>query len=211
MATSPTNEHNSEHDSAIQEFLQWKSKPDVLKDGCCGSDNTLGIKYIPEAALEDWLTTERIELLLQALFKNSDELTFTAEYVKRLYLRPFAILLSAGFGPMIRHFVQRPNLEDHFLPFSVMPREFPKSTTCNLFEAFNRQQWQFCAVRLEYDMSHFLEDDYILPIIHKEKISNGGSAVLYKIIVDKDYNSLVPVKQADAVLHISKLLCWASC
>ncbi|KAL8706255.1 MAG: hypothetical protein Q9201_000692 [Fulgogasparrea decipioides] len=197
MVASSRNEQNPEHDPAIQEFLQWKSNPDVLKQGCRGSDNTPGAQYIPEVALAHWLTKGRIKLLLQALFKDTDELTFSAEYVKNFYLRPFAILLSAGFGPMIRHFVERPNLQDRFLPFSVQPREFPKSTSCNLFEAFNRQQWQFCAVKLEYDMSHFLEDDYILPITHKQEIGNGGSAVLYRIIVDESYNSLVPSKDTD--------------
>ncbi|KAI4149051.1 MAG: hypothetical protein L6R39_002619 [Caloplaca ligustica] len=204
MFHSSTNEHNPEHDPAIQEFLRWKSNPDVLKEGCCGSENTPGFEYIPKVALEDWLTTERIEHLLLALFKDSDELAFTAERVRKSYLRPFAILLSAGFGPMIRHFVERRILQDQYLPFSVEPKEFPRSTTCDLFDAFNKQQWQFCAVNLEYDMTDSLANDYILPINHKEKIGNGGSAVLYKITVDEDYNNLVPSKHNDTVFAISK-------
>ncbi|KAL8726824.1 MAG: hypothetical protein Q9166_006440 [cf. Caloplaca sp. 2 TL-2023] len=197
MFASSTHEHNPEHDPALQEFLRWKSNPHVLRLGCRGSDNTPDVNYIPEVALADWLTIDRIKLLLQGLFKNTEEFAVSAEYVKRHYLRPFAILLSAGFGPMIRYFVERPSLQDHFLPYSVKPREFPESTSCDLFEAFNRQQWQFCPVKLEYDMSHFLENDYVLPITHKEEIRNGGSAFLYKIIVDESYNSLVPSKDTD--------------
>ncbi|KAF6234022.1 hypothetical protein HO173_007852 [Letharia columbiana] len=37
----------------------------------------------------------------------------------------------------------------------------------------------------------FKEED-ILPITRKEKIGEGGSAIIYKIVVDENYNSLRP-------------------
>ncbi|KAL8693616.1 MAG: hypothetical protein Q9218_001574 [Villophora microphyllina] len=186
-----------DHDAPIQEFLEWRNHPDILREGCCGPDNEVDTRYIPESALEAWMTIERITRLLQALFHGSSESAPNPTYVKRNYLRPFAILLCTGFGRMIRHFVEHPNLRDQFLPFSAEPPSFPKSTSPNFFSSFNEQQWHFCPVKLEYDMSHDLGKKYILPIVRKERIGSGGSAILYKIMVDGDYNGLIPDEQTD--------------
>ncbi|KAL8878006.1 MAG: hypothetical protein Q9198_004096 [Flavoplaca austrocitrina] len=119
-----------------------------------------------------------------------------AERARSNYLRPFAILLAIGYGIMIRHFVEHRELQDQSLPFTTEPEGFPKTSTQNLFEAFYKEQWQFCAVPLEYDMRDYLADDYILPITAKEQISGGGSAILYKITVDEAYNKLKPADDA---------------
>ncbi|KAL8851616.1 MAG: hypothetical protein Q9221_003453 [Calogaya cf. arnoldii] len=180
---------------AIQAFLQWKSGTGVCKTGCKGSDNKIGSDYIPQAVLEKYLITDRIKTLLHELFENTSQSLPNADRVRSHYLRPFAILLSIGCGRMIRHFVDH-RLQDTLLPFRLEPQDFPKSATQNLFEAFRKEQWQFCAVQLEYDMSDNLDDDYILPITAKEEINNGGSAILYKITVDEAYNRLKPVDPA---------------
>ncbi|KAL8893306.1 MAG: hypothetical protein Q9192_005396, partial [Flavoplaca navasiana] len=181
---------------AIQAFLQWKSKTDVCKTGCRGSDNMLGSDYISRAVLQEYMTTERIKLLLQDLFENANQSPPHAERVRSNYLRPFAILLAIGYGSMIRHFIEHQELKDQSLPFTTEPEDFPKTSTQNLFEAFRKEQWQFCAVPLEYDMREHLADDYILPITAKEEISGGGSAILYKITVDEAYNKLKPADDA---------------
>ncbi|KAL9039214.1 MAG: hypothetical protein Q9180_002660, partial [Flavoplaca navasiana] len=152
----------------------------------------IGSHYISRADLQDYLTTERIRTLLQELFDNTNQSPPHAERVRSNYLRAFAILLAVGYGHMIRHFVEYRELRDKSLPFSTEPEDFPKTSTQNLFEAFYKQQWQFCAVPLEYDMRDDLGDDYILPITAKKKIAGGGSAILYKITVDEEYNKLVP-------------------
>ncbi|KAL8963800.1 MAG: hypothetical protein Q9183_004945, partial [Haloplaca sp. 2 TL-2023] len=87
-------------------------------------------------------------------------------------------------------------LRDTYLPFETEPKCFPKSGTQNLFELFQVQQWQFCAVPLEYEMSDKFGDDSILPVTDKEEIASGGSAFLYKITVDEAYNELKPADDA---------------
>lgn len=190
---------------AIQAFLQWKSGTGVRKTGCKGSDNRIGSDYIPQAVLQKYLTTDRIKTLLHELFENTSHSLPNSERVRSHYLRPFAILLSIGCGRMIRHFVDHRGLQDTSLPFTIEPQDFPKSATQNLFEAFRREQWQFCAVQLEYDMSDDLADDYILPITAKDEINNGGSAILYKITVDEAYNRLKPVDPAYTVNKAPKV------
>ena len=149
--------------------------------------------------LQDYLTTDRIKTLLKELFDDTSQWQPNADRVRSYYLRPFAILLSIRCGSMIRHFVDHPELQDKPLPFSTEPEDFPKTSTQNLFEAFYKEQWQFCAVPLEWDMNNELANDYILPITAKEEIGNGGSGILYKITVDEEYNRLKPAGPKDRV------------
>ena len=192
MGTRAMAESQPESGPAIQHYLQWVEKANTRRAGCKGSDNAIGYHYIPQTVLEEYMTAERIKTLLAELFDGTNRIPPNYERVRINYLRPFAILLSAGFGRMIRHFMDRRGLQDANLPFTSEPGDFPKSTTGNLYKIFCEKQWQFCAVRLEYDMSDHLEDDYILPILEKVEIGNGGSAILYKITVDEGYNHLIP-------------------
>ncbi|KAL8938633.1 MAG: hypothetical protein Q9211_003117 [Gyalolechia sp. 1 TL-2023] len=186
----------SDHNPTIQDFLQWQSR--AQKKGCRGSNNAVGAAYISVIALKACLTQTRIQGLLDALFDDADEVAPDAARVGRHYLRTFAILLSAGYGPMIRLFVERPSLQDRALPICTEPTDFPKATDCNLFERFYSCQWRYCALKLEYGMDYRLGDDYILPVLHKEERGRGGSAVVYAVTVDPDYNCLVPSNSSDS-------------
>ena len=187
----------SQHEAApaIQDFLQWRSHPDTSRQGCRGSEDATGAiesRYIPLGTLKAYLTTERIRSLLAQLYPNTHHAP-DADRVQAYFLRPFAILLSAGFGHMIHYFVGH-RYEDKHLPFSIEPKKFPKSLTREFFNEFCKKQWQFYPMQLDYDMSDDdLDGDCILPILRKEEIGSGGSAIVYKITVDKDYNSLIPV------------------
>ena len=180
-----------ENSPTIQDFLHWLCSSDTHRKGC---GNTIGVKYIPQAALVEKLTRERTEALLNDLFRDVDQPVPDADDVMGNYLRPFAILLAAGFGRMISHFVEHLSLRDQYLPFRVESNDFPKSTRRDLYKAFCEKQWQFCPVKLEYNMKPRLDSSYILPVVHKDKIGDGGSANLYKIVIDEGYNSLKPSK-----------------
>ena len=198
-------ESQPEDRPAIQEFLQWRSNSHNSRIGCKGSDNATGSRYIPQVALEAYLTTERIRTLLEELFDTPNPEP-DPDRVRRKYLRPFAILLSAGFGRMIGHFVNR-RYEDQVLPFKGKPTSFPELTNRDLFSEFCKKQWQFCAMQLDYDMSDDLVDnDCILPIFEKEEIDRGGSAILHKIAVDEDYNNLIPPGNSDTASQVSTRL-----
>lgn len=192
-------EWQPENSAAIQDFLHWKDDPKIHKQGYDGRHNTVGTRYISQAALFKKLTRETIQELLDELFRDVEQQAPDAEIIMRNYLRPFAILLSAGSGRMISYFVEEPSLRDDSLPFAIESKDFPKSTRRNLYKAFCKEQWQFCPLKLEYIRGYRLESNYILPIVHKEKIGEGGSANLYKIIVDEGYNFLMPGQSTNAV------------
>ena len=143
--------------------------------------------------MKEYLTSDTIEELLRELFENTDLTQPSPERIRADYLRPFAILLCAGYGRMIRHFVDVDSLQDLRLPFSSN-EDFPRTTKVDLCQVFFKEQWLFSVAQLVFDMSNKFENDRILPIVSKREIGNGGSAILYEITVDAAYNKLVPTR-----------------
>lgn len=183
----------------IQDFLRWYGSQEAHTLGCGGSGNDLNRKYLPYVKLERRLSKRKIKEILEALFDNQERQVPDAASVRKNYLRPFAILLWIGSGRMISHFSQHKSLRDDKLPFHTKPLGFPSSTKCNLFELFSQKQWEFCAVKFEYNTICRLAADEIIPIIDKVDIGGGGSAFVYKITVDGDYDDLVPPNDANSV------------
>ena len=182
-----------DHRSEIQDVLSWKDSSDTWRLGSRGVDGELDRRFIPRSTLEaKFKAPLKVERLLHALFEKSNDPLPDADYIRNRYLRPFVILLCVGQGRMIYHFVEHESLQDPHLPFRALPQGFPSSTTCKLWETFEREQWNFCAMGLEYNMSYHLGTDDILPIVHKERLGEGGSAVTHRITVHPDYDSLAP-------------------
>ena len=182
-----------DHNPEIQEVLSWKESSDTWRLGSRGVDNELDRRFIPRSILEaKFKAPLKVEELLRALFGESNDPLPDADHIRNCYLRPFIILLCVGQGQMIYHFVDHESLQDSHLPFRALPEGFPSSTTCNLWETFEREQWGFCARGLEYNMSYHLGTDEILPIVQKERLGEGGSAVTHRITVHPDYDSLDP-------------------
>ncbi|KAL9632109.1 MAG: hypothetical protein Q9164_005519, partial [Protoblastenia rupestris] len=186
-------ESQPDYEPAIQEFHQWRESEGARRSGIRGSDNKTTCSFIPVSILGKYLVgqSDRIERLLQALFRSTEMLPPEPSYVRAHYLRPFAILLSIGQGRMILQFVLHKSLEDHRLPFRGRPTDFPL-TIPDSYHLFESHQWQFCASKLEYDMRHHLDDQAILPITQIEEIGNGENAVFHKIVVEENYNGLLP-------------------
>ena len=185
-----------DHDPYIQDFLKWSESPHTFRIGCGGFENEEKRKYIPLKELRERLNRRSVEDLLGALFDNGERLAPDVDVIISHYLRPFAILLGIGEGRMIYQFVHHKTLEDDRLPLLQKPSEFPSSTRGDIWAAFRQEQWAFCALTLEYSMGLRIGPDEILPINHKEKIAEGGSSVTYKILVDRDYDKLVPPEHA---------------
>lgn len=185
-----------DHDTYIQDFLKWSKSPHTFRIGCGGFENEEERKYIPLKELRERLNRRSVEDLLGALFDNGERLAPDVDVIISHYLRPFAILLGIGEGRMIYQFVRHKTLEDDRLPLLQKPSEFPSSTRGDIWAAFRQEQWAFCALTLEYNMGLRIGPDDILPINHKEKIAEGGSSITYKILVDRDYDKLVPLEHA---------------
>ena len=190
----------------IQDFLQWTKSQSTRRIGRGGPDNDIEREYISCKILERRLDKREVEKLLDALFQDPEYPLPDADFITRHYLRSFAILLCIGEGRMIHHFSQLQGLQDQYLPFRDEPPRFPKSTRRDIYSAFRREQWAFCAVLLEYNIGYRLDTDEILPITETHRIEEGGSAITFKIAVDGDYDQLVPATDEDLVLHLPRSL-----
>ena len=186
-------ETQPEHDEEIQAFGRWIVSPNSRRRGIGSSNGATQCDFIPPSEIQSHLKAgHRVEDLLNSLFGKEDGRTIDADVVREHYLRPFAILLCIGEGPMIKHFIHYPSLQDHRLPYRGCPEDFPLSPDPTFFERFQNQQWQFCAAELEYNRNIYLHKEEILPIIDKREIGHGGNAVIYKIVVHEEYDRLVP-------------------
>ena len=177
---------------AIQDFLQWIHEVKrTEEDG--------GRKFVPYTRLKTYFTSkDRTRRLLYALFPDQDEAELPRpDDVERHYLRVFSILLCIHQGPFIMRFLEYPSLQDTRLPFTTKPPYFPVSSKSDLFDAFRQKQWEFCVLIWEYNMHYRFEKERILPIIGKEKLAMGGSSILFKIVVEDEYNHLDPTEDRD--------------
>lgn len=186
-------ETQPDQDDEIQAFHRWISASTTRRSGVGGSSHATQCDFIPPSAVREYLAAgRRVEDLLTSLFGREASRGIDADGVREHYLRPLAILLAIGQGPMIKHFVQYRSLQDHRLPYRTPPQDFPFSSDPEFFQRFHNQQWQFCAADLEYNMNLHLHQEEILPITYKEEIGHGGNGIIYKIVVDEEYNKLVP-------------------
>lgn len=185
-------ESYAQHDDAQQAFHKWRLSSEARLPGIRGPDFETTCFFIPRSNLKDYFERpRRVENLLDAVLNDHERPAVDANYVRDHYLQSFATLLCIGEGRMIHHFQQHKALRDQKLPYRTRPDEFP-TTTPDKFEDFKEAQWQFCASDLEYGMNDRFKEEEILPLILKEKIGEGGSAIIYKIVVDEGYNSLRP-------------------
>lgn len=193
---------DSQGNEALQHFHNWRQSPQAQMLGIGGPDLENTRPYIPQSNLEKYFGGDRLKNLLDAVLSSKDRHTVDEGFIRRNYLQTFATLLCIGHGNLIHLFAQYKTLRDGKLPHRTKPADFP-FTTPDAFEVFRKEQSQFCPPKLEYNMNDRSKEDDILPIIRKEKIGQGGSAVVYKIVVDRDYNALLPSGQA---LPVSKVL-----
>ena len=182
-----------DQDDEIQAFHRWSKSSKTRRPGIGGSSHATRCDFIPSSAVKEYLgANDRVEGLLASLFDKETIKTIDAEFIRRHLLRTLAILLLIGEGPMIKYFIQYQSLQDHRLPYRSRPLDFPSSSSPNFFDRFHNHQWQFCATDLEYNMNVRLHKEQILPIVHKEEIGRGGNGTISKVVVDEEYNRLVP-------------------
>lgn len=185
-------DYYAQHDDTVQAFHTWRSSPEAQSPGIRGPSLDLECQYIPKSKVEGYFDRPgAVDHLLDTVLDSRHRSSVTRDYVRDHYLRTFAILLCIGQGGSIYYFQQHSSLRDDKLPFRNRPSDFPVLQP-DIFEDFKNAQWQFCASKLEYDMSDRFKEEDILPITRKEKIGEGGSAIVYKIVIDEEYNSLRP-------------------
>ncbi|KAL8747821.1 MAG: hypothetical protein Q9184_007549 [Pyrenodesmia sp. 2 TL-2023] len=180
MAQSP-----AQHSDAVQAFHRWRRSAEAQTPGL-GGGNLDTISFIPESKLKAYLTSHHyVETLLDAILDARERPAVAADYIRQYYLRTFATLLCIDEGHWIYNFQQYRSLRDQKMPYDTRPADFPYTGSSNLFESFQTAQWQFCAMPLQYDMKDRFKRQEILPITSKTEIGSGGSATIFKIVVDE--------------------------
>ena len=182
---------SSDVPESVIHFHQWRQSPEALLPGIGDPKSNHQRGFVALSTLRGYLTKQTVESLLDAVVKSSRQ-DVDAQYVLDFYLRPFAILLCMGEGGLIQHFVKYSKLRDGGLPFDTKPVDFPCTEDEHLFEKFKKSQWQFCAADLHWNMNAWLKEEEILPILRMDEIGAGGSATVYKIVIEEEYNTLVP-------------------
>ena len=183
---------NVQHDEDryIQAFLSWRESEKTWCLGTQGLKNEEQARYIPNSTLKTYFHAPRcIEHLLDALYPGGDSPDVSV--IRDNYIRPFAILLSLGYGNLIKSFVSFEDLQDDKLPFRSKPQHFPRSSR-DLWTEFSSRQWEFCAPTLKYSRENVLDIREILPLRFEKAMGRGGTSSVHKITVHPVYNLLYP-------------------
>ena len=192
----------SDYHPVIQDFISWVRKNQITEASANPESKR---SFIPYPALDDYFGRPgRMRKLLEVVLPDKD-ISFLKYKVQESYLAIFCILILSGKGRFIHWFVCHSNLSDRHLPFEVCPPHFPVDTSDpNFFESFYQHQWQFCAPEITYNEDlRFEAKEWILPIIEKEEIGGGGSAIIYRIILHEAYNKLHPRGRDRSVWSLS--------
>lgn len=185
-----SNHTQPDWDPDISEFMRWVETQSVI--GILGPVSSVNCPFMPLPRLETYLKEgNRTRRLLEALFPNR-ELPVEPEGIWRNCIKGFSILLLIGKGTFIQHFVQHDQLWDAKLPFLTPPPHFPPAAgDKRFFESFSKQQWHFCPYVFRHnDINAQLEKECILPIILKQQLGDGGSALTYQIKLHPAYDYL---------------------
>jgi hypothetical protein len=176
----------------ISAFIKWVE--DYSVTGTLGPVPAVNHPFMPLPRLETYLKEgSRTETLLRASFPNRDP-PIEAQEVWRNCTKVFSILLFIGKGGFIQYFVQNEQLWDAKLPF-ISPADFPHTPNDDrFFDSFFKQQWRFCPHTFCPDDVR-LRKECILPIVHKEQLQGGGSAITYKIKLHPAYDDLTDSRQ----------------
>ncbi|KAL8919647.1 MAG: hypothetical protein Q9208_006679 [Pyrenodesmia sp. 3 TL-2023] len=178
----------AQHSDALQAFHRWRLSAEAQTPGLWGG-NLDTTSFIPQSKLEAYLTSHHcVETLLDVVLDGKERPAVAADYIRRYYLRTFAILLCIDEAHWIYNFQQYRSLRDEKMPYDTRPADFPYTGNSNLFERFQAAQWQFCAMPFQYDMKDRFKRQEILPITSKREIGRGGSATIFQIVSSQQPN-----------------------
>ena len=178
-------------DPVIQDFHTWRERAGqigIANDGSQRVERT----FVPYTCIDAYLNSDgRLESLIRAIFPDVDPGKLPdAETIRESHLKVFCILLSIAKGRYITHFIEN-WLTDSKLPHQDRPKFFPvDSRDAKFWESFYDRQWEFSVTKFAYNTGLHFDARWILPIIEMEEMGGGGSAVIYKIKLHEDYDSL---------------------
>lgn len=172
-----------------QEALKWLDDNSLLSVAISAGPGQQ--RFVPSSLAREHFTKDRLESLLEAVCPPGFQCRqISLDIVNKGYVLIFLILLRLNEAAMIKEFLFHARFSDRYLPFDEhtrLPPGVPK-------EQFLLEQQPFCAVFIRQGEEHF-QSQSILPIMRKEEIAHGGSAIVYRIEIHPEYDKLerIPV------------------
>jgi hypothetical protein len=185
------------------EFIEAFRKYIKAKQVCGSNSSSSEAKFIQFYALQGYFDANR----MGEIFKLLSQPNLGNEICRKNYLRVFSILVFIGKAEYITQFIRYPGLDDRHLPFlspTHPPHNWPPIE--EFYPAFYSAQWQFCPQKFAREIlwNVYFEEDHILPIVKKIQMGKGRSAVIYKIKVLENYNTLIHLVRRISVLDLKK-------
>lgn len=176
---SPTQTDQSVRPNVFLDFQKWIE--DKLEPGIEGA-----LFMSPKVLKEHLEQTPRIKNVLHALSGANQPLLVDQDAVKQNGTI-FAILAKCGGLEYLKMFCEEEDLCDRKLPFHAQPKKFPSA---ELWSRFDEVQWQFCAHKLTGCEKINISRKRILPYLHVDRETKGGTAKVRRVTVHKDFDDI---------------------
>ncbi|ERF73563.1 hypothetical protein EPUS_07497 [Endocarpon pusillum Z07020] len=154
-----------------------------------------GRQYVQVEKLQEWMTRGKprnIDRLLDSCRKDQHGFPIdTNKYMRgdKKCLLVFSIFLELEEGELIYDLRDR-GFVDGRLPLDLAYLERVLKNKPNLAQRFNKAQWKYTPLKFEFqDQEKESPADRIVPICLKEEINEGGTAVVYQILVQEEFVS----------------------
>ena len=156
--------------------------------------NAEGKYFIPNKALEDVLSAERIRTCI--LYSSIEEIrrADVLRVIENGGKRVFAILVLLGKEYLMANFVQN----DHMLQGTNLDSKLPLRVeplgTMLLDERvaseFYQRQWELLPPFFQEDRNHrILESETVLPFIEQEELAQGGFGDVFRVTLDSNQHA----------------------
>lgn len=145
--------------------------------------------FIPKSEVSKYLTHWRIRNILKELFPDVPP---PEDYeVADHRLLEFCVLLSIGEGKLIQQLVKKTadsDLKDVFRP--------------DVWQKYRKAQWEFMVEDLQWHGLREYSEEHSLPYIRKELVAKGSTSNLWRVVVHRDYDKLLPLSKVRYVLIV---------
>ncbi|KAF4982069.1 hypothetical protein FDECE_17584 [Fusarium decemcellulare] len=170
----------------LAEFHEWLNRQ--MKEGVNGHGEPAF--YVPPSQLKRYWTEQKVRDILHSCDPPVQE---NANQIATRFLRIFSVLVHIEQPQDITMFIRK-NIDDHQMPRSDLPSDFPAK-----MDRVLEDQWMFCPLEFTHDQIHKRELHalQILPVTYekmlREESPDRDAARVWKVRIHPDCNSLIPV------------------
>lgn len=156
--------------------------------------NVEGKYFIPNKALEDVLSADKIRTCILCSSIEEIRRTDVLRVIESGGKRVFAILLLLGKESLMDNFVQNDHMLQGTNLDSKLPLHLETLETVLLDERvaseFCQRQWELLPPFFQEDRNHrTFESETVLPFIEQEELAQGGFGEVFKVTLDANQHA----------------------